>query len=151
MALDKPYLKDDGTATTSVTLAATTGAILRLATTPAPITLKVSVSGSAVTLSWSGMASASTDVFRNNRRLATVANSGSYADTLPKNAKSSYSYRVGAAGTSTCSASVSVTVGAGTQYTTLGAPQARSSFKHRYSRFFLRARASARRDRRLPR
>jgi hypothetical protein len=92
------------------------------------------------------MTSASTDVFRNSRRLATVANSSSYVDTLPKNAKSSYSYRVCAAGTSVCSASVSVTAGAGTQYSTLSAPQLRASFKHRYSRFFLRA--SARKARR---
>jgi hypothetical protein len=94
------------------------------------------------------MTSASTDVFRNSRRIATVADSGSYVDTLPRNAKSSYSYRVCAAGTSTCSAPVSVSVGDGTQYSTLRAPRLRASFKHRYSGYFLRARASARRARR---
>jgi putative glycosyl hydrolase-like family 15 (GHL15) protein len=147
VSLDKAYLNADGTSTTSVTLAPTTGAILTSTTTATPtpspvlIALRASVSGSSVTLSWSGMTSASTDVFRNSRRLATVANNGSYVDTLPKNAKSSYSYRVCAAGTSVCSASVSVTAGAGTQYSTLSAPKLRASFKHRYSRSFLHASA----------
>jgi hypothetical protein len=154
VSLEKPYLNDDGSSTTSVTLTPTTAAILRSATTatpmppPAVITLKASISGSSVTLAWTGMTSASTDVFRNSRRIATVADSGSYVDTLPRNAKSSYSYRVCAAGTSTCSAPVSVSVGDGTQYSTLRAPRLRASFKHRYSGYFLRARASARRARR---
>jgi Hypothetical glycosyl hydrolase family 15 len=153
VSLEKPYLNADGTSTTSVTLAPTTAAILRssTATPPPAITLKVSLSGSSVTLAWNGMTSTSADVFRNSRRIATAANTGSYVDTLPRNAKSSYSYRVCAAGTSSCSASISVTVGAGTQYSTLGAPQTRASFKRRYSRFFLRARASAHRARRSAR
>jgi Hypothetical glycosyl hydrolase family 15 len=151
VSLEKPYLNDAEATTTSVTLAPTTAAILRSTTTatpmppPAVIALKASISGSSVTLAWTGMTSASTDVFRNSRLTATIADNGLYVDTLPRNAKSSYSYRVCAAGISTCSASVSVSAGAGTQYSTLTAPRLRASFKHGYSRFFLRARASARR------
>ena len=149
VSLEKPYLREDGTTTTSVTLDPTTGAILRSTSTSAPpppppppaaITLKATVSGTTVSLAWSGGTSTQADVFRNNRRVATVANSGAYVDTLPKNAKSSYTYRVCLAGTSSCSAPVSVTVGPSTQYSTMGVPQTRVGLKRRYSRFYLRAR-----------
>ena len=153
--LDEPYLQADGSTTSSVTLGPTSGAVLRSSSAPPPppatVTLKATLSGSSVTLAWSGLSSANTDVFRNSRRIATVANTGSFVDQLPKNAKSSYSYRVCAAGTTTCSASVSVSVGASNQYSTLSTPQTRASFRHRYSRFFLHARASAHRARRRAR
>lgn len=143
VALDKPYLRDDGSSTTSVTVGPTSGAILRSASATAPpppatITLKVTVSGSSVTLAWSGMTSANADVFRNSKRVATVANTGSYVDKLPGKGHGTYAYRVCAAGTSACSASVSVTVGQAAQYSTLGTG-ARVTFKRRGTRHFLRA------------
>ena len=59
------------------------------------------------------MSSNRTDVFRNAHRVATVANSGAYTDRLGRHAHGTYTYRVCAAGTSTCSPNVSVTVGGG--------------------------------------
>ena len=51
-----------------------------------------------------------TDVFRNSKRIARVANTGTYVDKLSRRARVSLAYRVCAAGTSTCSASVTVQV-----------------------------------------
>ncbi|OLB82258.1 MAG: hypothetical protein AUI15_38135 [Actinobacteria bacterium 13_2_20CM_2_66_6] len=118
--LDKPYLQADGSTTSSVTLGATSGAVLRSSSTappppppppPGPITLKASVAGTSVTLGWTGMTSANADVFRNGSRVATVSNTGAYLDRLPRKTKGTFSYRVCAAGTSTCSDTVSATVG----------------------------------------
>jgi hypothetical protein len=50
------------------------------------------------------------DVYRNGGKIANVANSGSYRDQLSRNANGTFIYRVCAAGTSTCSAKVSVVV-----------------------------------------
>jgi len=115
--LEQPYIKEDGTRTTSVTLASTTGAVLRLPVgdpppPPDPIVLTATASGTSVQLRWTGMTSQQADVFRNSRRIATVANSGAYLDRLPKRTRRSFTYRVCAAGTTTCSADVSVQVGA---------------------------------------
>jgi Hypothetical glycosyl hydrolase family 15 len=115
------YYRDDGTATASVTLGPTSGAILRSDDQPPPppppppqgITLTASVSGTSVRLTWSGMSSTRTDVFRNGRRAATVNNTGAYTDRLGRHAHGTYTYRVCAAGTQTCSDNVSVTVGGG--------------------------------------
>jgi hypothetical protein len=60
------------------------------------------------------MSSTRTDVFRNGRRTATVNNTGAYTDRLGRHAHGTYTYRVCAAGTQTCSDNVSVTVGGGT-------------------------------------
>jgi hypothetical protein len=57
------------------------------------------------------MSSARTDVFRSNYRVATVTNDGAYTDRLGRRAHGTYTYRVCAAGTATCSPNVSVTVG----------------------------------------
>jgi hypothetical protein len=115
--LGQAYLEPDGTQVTSVTLGPTTGAVLRSTGDPPPpppppgeIVLSASVSGSTVTLSWTGMSAARADVFRDGSRIATVANHGSYIDR--HRGRGTYSYRVCAAGTSTCSATVSVQVGA---------------------------------------
>jgi hypothetical protein len=111
------YYRDDGTPTTSVTLGPTSGAILRSQGPPPPppppqaITLAASVSGTSVRLTWSGMSSARTDILRNGHRVATVDNTGAYTDRLGRRAHGTYAYRVCAAGTSTCSPDVSVTVG----------------------------------------
>jgi hypothetical protein len=114
------YYQDYGTAVSSVTLGPTTGAILRSqGPSPPPpppqaIALTASLSGTSVRLAWTGMSSNSTDVFRNGRRVATVSNSGAYTDRLGRHAHGTYTYRVCAAGTSTCSADVSVAVGQAT-------------------------------------
>jgi len=116
------YLDANGNQVTSVTLGPTSGAVLRSDGPPPPpppppppggITLTASVSGTSVTLSWGGMSSSNTDVFRNGAKVATVANTGSYLDRLRHNARGTYLYRVCAAGTSTCSPTVSVRVGSG--------------------------------------
>ena len=56
-----------------------------------------------VDLKWSGAASSSVDIYRNGSRIATVSNTGSYSDQFDKRAKGSFTYKVCAAGTGTCS------------------------------------------------
>jgi subtilisin family serine protease len=56
-----------------------------------------------IDLSWSGSSAASVDVFRNNVRIATVANSGSYTDSGLAKRNGSYQHKVCNAGTTTCS------------------------------------------------
>jgi Hypothetical glycosyl hydrolase family 15 len=119
VGLEQPYVQQDGTTTMSVTLAPTTGAVLWLPgggqppppPPPDQIVLNASVTGNSVLLTWTGMSSPRTDVFRNGRRIATVANTGTYLDRLQRRARGSFTYRVCAAGTSTCSADVTVRVG----------------------------------------
>ena len=128
VALEQQYLRDDGSSTTSVTLGPTSGAILRSssgsvpppppaaqAPPPAPVatpTLSGSVSGMKVSLHWTGLSGSRVDIFRNGGRKATVANSGSYGDNLKRKPKGTYSYKVCQAGTSTCTETIVVTVGA---------------------------------------
>ena len=116
--LERPYFQEDGSSTTSVTLGPTSGAILRSEGQPPPpppppagVVLSATISGRYVHLSWSGMTSTRADVFRNGARVATVANNGAYTDRLARRVHGTFSYRVCAAGTSTCSQSVSVQVG----------------------------------------
>jgi hypothetical protein len=114
--LEQPYLRDDGASTTSVTLGPTSGAILRsssgtTAPPPASPSLAASVSGTKVALRWTGLKASRVDVFRNGGRKATVANSGSYTEDLRHKPKGTYSYKVCAAGTSTCTGTIEVTVG----------------------------------------
>ncbi len=62
----------------------------------------------AVELTWSGVSTATVDVFKNSTRLATVANSGKYNESnAGKGSVSANTYRVCEAGTSNCSAAVS--------------------------------------------
>jgi hypothetical protein len=133
------YYDASGAALSSLTLGPTTGAVLRgapLATsppspppvspppspppaTPPPpppppstsIVLRATLVSGAVKLSWSGLPGSRVDVFRNGRRIATVSNGGAYTDKLGRHASGTFSYRVCTAGTGTCSATVSVTVG----------------------------------------
>ena len=58
-------------------------------------------------LKWSGAIASKVDIYRNNVRIVTTANDGSHRDGLQKGT-SSATYRVCAAGTSTCSKSVVV-------------------------------------------
>jgi hypothetical protein len=121
VGLGGTYYREDGALTTSVTLGPTTGAILRSNGQPPPppppppqgISLTATVSGTSVRLTWSGMSSTRTDIFRNGHRAATINNTGAYTDRLGRHAHGTYTYRVCAAGTQTCSNNVSVTVGGG--------------------------------------
>ena len=121
--LERSYERDDGSSTTSVTLGPTSGAVLRSSSAaaappppaqtppppPAP-SLAASVSGTKVVLHWTGLNASRVDIFRNGGRKATVANIGSYTDDLMHKPKGAYSYKVCAAGTSTCTSTIKVTV-----------------------------------------
>lgn len=116
--LEQPYILDNGTSTSSVTLGATSGAVLRSTVSGVPLTpatgqivLTVTASKNSARLAWVGMTSASADIFRNRSKIATVANTGSYIDMLSRKTRGTYAYRVCVAGTSTCSDSVTVKVG----------------------------------------
>lgn len=81
-----------------------------LVATSAP-TLTVSGSkvkrGYRADLRWTGFTSSNVDVYRNGNRTTTTANDGAYTDNVKS--PGSYSYAVCAAGTSTCSNTVTVT------------------------------------------
>lgn len=116
--LEQPYILDNGTSTSSVTLGATSGAVLRSTVSGVPLTpatgqivLTVTASKNSARLAWVGMTSASADIFRNSSKIATVASTGSYIDMLSRKTRGTYAYRVCVAGTSTCSDSVTVKVG----------------------------------------
>jgi Hypothetical glycosyl hydrolase family 15 len=114
--LGASYATLGGSVTSSVTLGPTTGAILRstgVEPPPSPATpsLTAQFAGSAVQLAWKGLSGASVDIFRNGTRKATVTNNGSYSDQLGRNARGTYTYKVCVARTSTCTASVTVSVG----------------------------------------
>jgi hypothetical protein len=53
-------------------------------------------------LAWSGLTATSVYVYRNGAKISTTANDGSVTDAINKNGKGSYTYKVCAAGTSTC-------------------------------------------------
>ena len=59
-------------------------------------------------LSWSGATSTNVDVYRNGGVIATTANNGAYTDDTGSRGGGTNTYRVCEAGTSTCSAEVSV-------------------------------------------
>jgi hypothetical protein len=146
--LERPYLQDDGKSTRSVTLGPTSGAILRSSGSGPPpprppgILLTATVAQTSVRLSWAGTTSAQADVFRNARRVATVANPGSYTDRVSKTARGTFTYRVCAAGTSTCSADLPVQLRPAGGRAAHRSPKARRSMMLRKR---LRARARARR------
>ncbi len=147
--LDGTFLDAGGNQVTSVTLGATTGAVLRSTGEPPPpppppppggIALTASVSGTSVSLSWTGMSAARADIFRNGSRAATVTNRGSYVDRLSRRAHGTFTYRVCAAGISTCSNDITVTVGSGRNRLTVRRVRA-----HAHARLRRYARAAARR------
>jgi subtilisin family serine protease len=59
-------------------------------------------------LTWSGATSTNIDVFRDDLKVATTPNSGSYTHSTTERGGGSHTYRVCQAGTSTCSPNVTV-------------------------------------------
>jgi subtilisin family serine protease len=59
-------------------------------------------------LSWSGASGSNVDVYRDNVKVATPANTGSYTDNIGQRGGGSHTYRVCNTGTSTCSGNVTV-------------------------------------------
>jgi len=62
----------------------------------------------SVDLGWAGASSGSVDIFRNGSRIATTANDGAHVDNTGLKGSGSLTYKVCEAGTSTCSADVTV-------------------------------------------
>lgn len=102
---------DNGGATNTKTQSVT------VSSPPPPVTTTISLSASGyknhgygyVSLRWSGATSGTVDIYRNNIRIATVANNGSATDATGQKGAGTFTYRVCNAGTSTCSANASVT------------------------------------------
>ena len=84
-----------------------------------------------MSLAWSGVSGHRADVYRNGSRLVTTHNDGSFTDKLPRRASGTFTYRVCAAGTNTCSCNVSVGLGGSAKYF---APRARSRLMRAYER-----------------
>lgn len=62
------------------------------------------VKGSArADLTWSGATATSVDVYRNNIKVVTTSNDGTHTDSINQKGGGSYTYRVCAAGTASCS------------------------------------------------
>jgi hypothetical protein len=59
-------------------------------------------------LAWTGLTATSVDVYRSGAIVTTTANDGNATDPIDKKGNGSYTYKVCAAGTSTCSNAVSV-------------------------------------------
>ncbi|MEX0691021.1 MAG: S8 family serine peptidase [Gemmatimonadales bacterium] len=59
-------------------------------------------------LTWSGATSTNVDIYRNNSLITTTANDGAHTDNIGARGGGSYTYRVCEAGTSTCSADVTI-------------------------------------------
>ena len=86
---------------------------------PGPVTVGVSpgtaltvqLTGGVVRLAWQGLSGTRVNVFRNGTRRATVSNSGSYSDSLGRDATGTLTYKVCVAGTTTCTVSSSVAAG----------------------------------------
>jgi len=66
-----------------------------------------------VDLLWSGTASASVDIYRNNVRITTVPNTGNYTDSTGQKGGATFTYKVCDAGTQNCSNQVTVRFGGG--------------------------------------
>jgi subtilisin len=85
------------------------------ATTQAGAAMSLSAEGyrvqglQKIDLTWSGATSMQVDVFRNNVKITTTANSGVHTDHINARGGGSYTYRVCEAGTTTCSNTVTVT------------------------------------------
>ncbi|NOT28278.1 MAG: alkaline serine protease, partial [Acidobacteria bacterium] len=60
-------------------------------------------------LTWSGLIGANVDVYRDGTRITTTPNDGAMTDAINSRGSASYTYKVCAAGTSTCSNEVRIT------------------------------------------
>jgi matrixin/Big-like domain-containing protein len=60
-------------------------------------------------LSWTGLTATTVDVYRSNTKISTTANDGSMTDAIDNRGGGSYTYKVCAAGTSTCTNQATVT------------------------------------------
>jgi subtilisin family serine protease len=97
--------------------AGATGTQTRSVTVSAPSTGGITLSVNAYKVSgvqhagltWTGASGTQVDVYRDNTRIATVANSGSHTDNIGRRGGGSYTYRVCNAGTSTCSNNATAT------------------------------------------
>jgi hypothetical protein len=69
---------------------------------------KVKAGYQRVDLRWQGLSSTSVDVVRNGAKVATTANDGVYIDSTGRKGGGSYTYKVCAAGTTTCTNTVTV-------------------------------------------
>jgi subtilisin family serine protease len=110
----------DGTYTVTLTVVddgGATGTTSHSVTVQPPATGGISLSAAGykvkgahtVDLSWDGATSTNVDIFREGANVATTANDGAYTDNINAKGGGSYTYRVCEAGTSTCSADVTVT------------------------------------------
>jgi hypothetical protein len=92
--------------------------VQRSVTVEAPVSAanELSVTGRAykvkglqkVDLAWSGSAATSLDVYRNGVKIATTPNDGAYTDPINLRGSGSYTYKVCAATTTTCSTQITV-------------------------------------------
>jgi len=77
--------------------------------TPTPAGITLSARGyqvqrrNTVDLSWSGAASSTVDIYRNNVLLINTSNDGFYTDSIGNRGHGTYTYKVCEAGTQTCS------------------------------------------------
>ena len=82
---------------------------------PSPVSATLTVRGykvkgmQKVDLSWKGLTATSVDIYRNGAIVTTTANDGAMTDPIDNRGNGSYSYKVCAAGSTTCSNQVSVT------------------------------------------
>ena len=85
------------------------------ATQPSPSGATLTVTGRKVKglaqadLSWNGLSGSSIDVYRNAAKFETTSNDGKETDAINKKGSFTYTYKVCAAGTTTCSNQASVT------------------------------------------
>ena len=104
---------DDDGATGSVTRSVTAPPDDGGGDDPAPISLSANgykVKGvQHVDLAWSGASSSDVDIKRDGATIATTANNGAYTDNIGNKGGGSYTYQVCEAGTTNCSAPVTVT------------------------------------------
>lgn len=74
---------------------------------PPPITLTISTRTTSkarfTDLRWNGVTSASVDIYRNNSRITTVSNTGSYTDQFSRRTTGTFRYKVCVAGGQQCS------------------------------------------------